>query len=60
VIVTLVITMVLAGHDVERHERIESLNECWDRAKAVMEHIRENVDVTKVGVGCVVETGENL
>jgi hypothetical protein len=59
-IVTLVITMVIAGHDVERHEKIASLPECWDRARAVMEHIREHVDVTQVGVGCVVDAGQNL
>ncbi len=61
VIVTLIITMTVAGHDIERHENIKSLSECWDRAKETMEEIRkqhsETVPIKKIGIGCVIDMG---
>ena len=63
-IVTLVVTMVIGGRDFERNERMSSLEECWETARARMETLR-NVELedghgklTKIGVGCVVDAGD--
>jgi hypothetical protein len=60
-LVILVITLTIGGHDIERQERVKSLSECWDRAKATMEEIRSNhtddVKITRIGIGCSIDLG---
>ncbi len=59
--IILVITMTISGHDIERQEFTKSLSECWERAQATMEQIRtqhsEDVQITKIGIGCVIDLG---
>ena len=36
IIVTLFVAMTIGGQDIERHEQVKSLTECWDRAQMRM------------------------
>jgi len=59
--IILVITMTIGSHEIERHELTKSLSECWERAQATMQQIRtqqrEDVKITKIGIGCVIDLG---
>ncbi len=63
-LITLVVTMVIAGHDAERHEKMSSRDACWVEATRVMEDLLkpapDRPDITVVGIGCVVEMGKPL
>jgi hypothetical protein len=60
-IITLVITMVVGGHDVERHQPMSSMKQCWIEARktmAEMQFSHDNAKITKIGIGCVVDGGD--
>lgn len=69
IVITLVITAVVGGHEFERHEKMTSLAECWNIAPIRMEELRLgkitqhpefllNLDsITDIGVGCVIGRG---
>ena len=60
-IITLVITMVVGGHDVERHQPMASVEQCWVEAAKVMDEMRfrhVGAGISKIGIGCVVSEGE--
>ncbi len=63
-LITLVVTMVIAGHDAGRHEKMASRDACWTEARRVMEELLKPADdrpaITMIGIGCVVEKGEPL
>ena len=59
--ITLVITMVVAGRDVERHQTMTSLEQCWVEARKTMDEMRHHhpdAKITKIGIGCVVDDGD--
>ena len=62
-IITLVITMVVGGHDVERHQPMASIEECWHEARMIMDEMRtqhdhDGANITKIGIGCVMDAGD--
>ena len=60
-IVTLVILMSVAGHDVERRERMPSIEACWRRApEAMMDLQRAQSQLKRIAVACVVESDEPI
>jgi hypothetical protein len=60
-IVTLLIMMTVAGHDVERRERMTTIEACWRRApEAMMELQRAQSQLKRIAVACVVESGEPI
>lgn len=61
-IITLVVTLIVDGHDLGRHEKMTSIEACFMAAqKTVAEMLSVNHnDVTFVGAGCTIEKGEPL
>jgi hypothetical protein len=60
-IITLVITMIVGGQDIERHQPMASIEQCWHEAQMVMDemmHHHLDAKVTKIGIGCVVDAGD--
>jgi hypothetical protein len=64
VIVTLVITMVVAGQDVERQMPMTSIEQCEIEAHRTMEEMtgtrHADAKISEIGVGCVVKLGNPL
>ena len=59
--VTLLIMMNVAGVDVERRERMPTIEACWRRApEAMMELQRAQAQLKRISVACVVESGEPI
>lgn len=61
--ITLVITMVVGGHDVERHQPMSSVDQCWVEAQKIMDEMRSNhnhdgAKISKIGIGCVIDDGD--
>lgn len=62
-IVVLVIAMTVNGQDIERHEMVGSVSECWEMAAERMNKLyaqREHANITKIAVGCVIDFGKTL
>jgi hypothetical protein len=56
IVITLVTTMSINGMDYDRHDKMGSLSECWERAQAKMTEMLAMKDhpATNIGIGCVV------
>jgi hypothetical protein len=60
-IVTMVIMMTVAGHNVERREVMPTIEACWRRApEAMMELQRAQLHLTRIGVGCIIDSAEPI
>ncbi len=59
----LVVVMTVNGQDVERQEIVGSVSECWEVAAKRLSELyaqREHANITKLGVGCVIDLGKSL
>ena len=56
-LVYLVVTMTIAGQDLERRVVIDDLRLCWENAQHTMQDLMDKYGdkLDNVGVGCVVE-----
>jgi len=60
-IVVLVISFMLSGQHVQRHESMPNLSACWRQASERMQEIRAaHPEITQIGIGCAVNDGDPI